>query len=219
MLDRCHDRSRRGHAEWGGWRSAWRGSSRRAPKRRRPTDQPRGVDQVQRALHRRPRRRSVGAGGDRVGRVANARVRGPRAAGRARQRRRRAGMWHGVRRRVAEAPWCAAGRRRRPHSGAARHGPAAQSQDRSGPRVRGGERRSRSAPRRGLRSRDLRVRRLDLVRSLQVDPRGGATTADWGRARLSSQLDAVDGLHARRGQGRRDTAASPARHASPRVVR
>ena len=55
-------------------------------------------------------------------------------------------------------------------------------------------------PGRVVRPRGLGVRRLDLGRSVQVDPRGGAAPASGWRARLSAQLDARHPLLAGRGR-------------------
>ena len=84
-----------------------------------------------------------------------------------------------------------------PDAGAARDRAPLQREVRRGARVRRGVRRGRPAPRRLLRPRRLGVRRLDLGRPVQVDPRGGAAPAARRRARLSPQLDARHPLLAR----------------------
>ena len=184
-----------------------------------PARQPRCLDEVQRALHRRARRRGVGSGRDRLGRLANARVRREGPARPAGQGCRRAWVWHGVRRRLAEAPWRAAGRRRRHHAGAARDRPAVESQVRDGTRAHRGERGGRAPARRGFRSRHLGIWRIYLVRSGQVDPGGSTVTPTRRRACVPAQFDPLDALYARCRQGPGDATAPAAGHESARVDR
>src|SRR5438046_7058146 len=90
---------------------------------------------------------------------------------------------------------------------------------RAGPRARrsecGGDRPSRGF----VRSRDLRIRRLDLVRPVQMDPRGRPAPSTEQRAPLPAQLHALDALHARRGEGPRAFAAPAARPAPNGLAR
>ena len=88
------------------------------------------------------------------------------------------------------AAWRAAGRGRH-HTGPARDraGDAARVRARV-PADRGGRGRDRPLADALRRPRRLRVRRLDLVRSLPLDPGGGAAAAAGRRARLPAQLDA-----------------------------
>ena len=83
-----------------------------------------------------------------------------------------------------------------------------------------GERRGRAAAGRVVRPRDLRVRRVDLGRSVPLDPRGGAAAPAGRRARLPRQRHALDPVHAGRGDPADDELrAAVLRHAPLRVGR
>ena len=107
----------------------------------------------------------------------------------------------------------AARRRCRRDAGPARDGGAPERADRPGSRARRGERGGDRPARRVVRPRDLGVRRLDLVRSVQVDPRGRAPPEARRRAGLPAELDARGALLDGRGH-ERDPAAASARPAS-----
>ena len=117
--------------------------------------------------------------------------------------------------RVARAPRRPSGRRRH-HARAARDGAGDAARVRARvPADRGGRGRDRPA-RRLRRPRRLRVRRVDLGRSLPLDPGGGAAAAAGRRARLPAQLDARDPLLARRRRAGRRAARPAAVRPAPR---
>jgi hypothetical protein len=147
-----------------------------------------------------------------VGHLEHTGKRDPRSPRRPRQGRCRAWLRHRVRLRVVEAGRRAARRRRGHHAGAARNRAEAQREVRTRPRARRGKCRGDRATRRVVRSRDLRIRRLDLVRSVQMDPRGRKAPTAGGRARVPSQLHALGPLHAGSRQSPGVSAAPAARH-------
>ena len=125
---------------------------------------------------------------DRLGHLGRPGVGRRRARRRRRPRRRRARVRHCVLLGVAREARRAAGRRRR-HAGAARDGAADAARDGARVPARRGRRRRDRPARRELRPRPLGVRRLDLGRSVPVDPRGGAAAPPGRPARLPPQLD------------------------------
>ena len=85
--------------------------------------------------------------------------------------------------------------------------------------ARRGGRRGRAAAGRVVRPRRLRVRRLDLGRSVPMDPRGGAAPATRREARLPAQLDGRRCSAMRPRRRRREPPAAPARSEPDRVAR
>ena len=92
--------------------------------------------------------------------------------------------------------------RRRSHSGAARDGAPMQRGAGDSDGVDRGERGGGAASGRVVRPGVLGVRRVDLVRSVQVDSGGGAASSSRRRARLPAELDALRAVLARRPDGK-----------------
>ena len=134
---------------------------------------------------------------------------------RRRQGRDRARLRHRVLLRVARTARRAPGRRRRDARRSSRpRGRCSARRESSSRSSRRTPRRSRS--RRVVRRRRLRVRRVDLVRPVQVDPRGGSPASTGRRARLPAQRDARRSLREPRGHVR-DAPAPAARPAPARL--
>ena len=150
-----------------------------------------------------------------AGGVGDPGVRARRPPGRRRQGCDRARLRHGLLLGVA----CASGRATRRgghHAGAARDRAADAGRDGHRVRAARGECGGCAAARRLVRPGAFRVRRLDLVRRVQVDPGGSPPAAAGRRAPLPAQLD---DLHALRRPRRlaRDAAEATARAAPDRL--